>query len=375
MSERRPIRVLVADDSLTMRSYLGQMIAAAPGLEVAGEARDGAEAITMTEALLPDVISMDIRMPTLDGLAAIRQIMARRPTPTVVVSSLVESEVDLSFQALEAGALAVLPKPPARQDASFAQWQRQYINALSAMAQVSVVRRWENHSAFEVSTAPVERPLKPYKADAAIDVKGARPEVVAIGASAGGPTALSELLRHLLPDYPAPIVIVQHLPDEFIDGLARWLATVTLLPVCVASDRQVLQAGTVYVAPGGGHLKIARLGNRLITTLSEDPIHQRYCPSIDVLLTSVAEVCGTTGVGIVLTGMGEDGAVGLKRLREAGGRTVAQSEASCTVFGMPGAAIARGAVQQILSPAEMAMMLQRLRALPAHGSPMVSGTG
>ncbi|MBI1277980.1 MAG: chemotaxis-specific protein-glutamate methyltransferase CheB [Anaerolineaceae bacterium] len=361
MSERPPIRVLLADDSATTRSYLAGLIAAAPGLTVVGEARDGEEAVRMVEALQPDVVSMDIRMPRLDGLEATRQIMARRPTPTVVVSALIEEDVDLSFKAMEAGALAVLRKPPTQRDPDFSTLQREFITTLKAMAGVTVVRRWQDALAAEKALtenpAPKSDTIKKYRVTGALVSK---PEIIAIGASAGGPSALSSLLAGLPANFVPPIVIVQHMPDEFLPGLARWLGKHTPLHVCMAESGQLLQPSTVYLAAGGSHLTIARRGRALITNKLENQGDSRYCPSIDVFFSSVAEVCGTTGVGIILTGMGDDGAKGLLNIRQASGRTFAQSEASCTVFGMPGVALAYGAVEQSMNPEQMAQALRKL---------------
>jgi two-component system chemotaxis response regulator CheB len=367
--ESPPIRVLLADDSATTRNHLAQIIDDAPGLQVVGEARDGEEAVRMVEVLRPDVVSMDIRMPRMDGLEATRQIMARRPTPTVVVSALIDEDVDLSFRAMEAGALAVLRKPPSENAPEHLQLRRQFINTLVAMAGVSVVRRWGDTGPLpdhtqanyhKTAASTVEKDVGTRYIASASDLPTAAPELIAIGASAGGPSALCILLGDLPSNFVPPILIVQHMPDEFVSGLGRWLGKHTELIVSVAEHGQVLQAGHVYVAPGGAHLTVARRAERLLAKLNPDPIGYRYCPAIDVLLTSVTEVCGTKGVGIILTGMGEDGASGLLALRQAGGRTFAQSESSCTVFGMPGAALARGAVEHVLTPAQMAVVLRQL---------------
>ena len=363
MSERAPIRVLLADDSATTRSYLAGLIAAAPGLTVVGEARDGEEAVRLVEALQPDVVSMDIRMPRLDGLEATRQIMARRPTPTVVVSALVDEDVDLSFKAMEAGALAVLRKPSTQRDPDYNTLQREFITTLRAMADVTVVRRWKetptNIKSATVNLSPKTENGSKYNS-ASDAAPASKPELIAIGASAGGPSALSSLLTGLPADFMPPVVIVQHMPDEFLPGLARWLGKHTPLRVCMAESGEALQPATVYLAAGGAHLTIARQGRLLIVNKLTDQSNERYCPSIDVFFTSVAKVCGTTGIGIILTGMGDDGAKGLLGIRKAGGRTLAQSEASCTVFGMPAVAIANGAVEHTLTPEQMAQALRRL---------------
>ena len=348
----KPIRVLITDDSPTVRRHLVALVNEADGLEVVGEARDGEEALLLAEELKPDVISMDIRMPGMDGLEATRQIMNRQPTPVVIVSGLVEREVDLSFQALQAGALAVVGKPPDRRDPLYPAKHRQLVTTLSAMAKVRVVRRWEG--APGQKTAPLEMPrLKTGRLRAL-------PEIVAIGASAGGPGALSLLLRDLPASFPLPIVITQHMPEEFTVGLARWLSKSTRLQVQVAADNLVLQPGVVHLAPGNAHLTIVRRDRRLVVRLVSEQGDHRYCPSVDVLFQSVAETCGAAGVGVVLTGMGDDGAAGLLAMRQAGALTLAQDESTSIVYGMPGAAVARGGVQQVLALSNVATTLLNL---------------
>lgn len=355
-----PIRVLIAEDSPTVRRYLVDMINTAGTMRVVGEARDGDEALVLTEELKPDVISMDIRMPVLDGLEATRRIMSRRPTPVVIVSNLLEREVDLSFQALQAGALAVVEKPPHRQDPTFAAKQRHLLTTLQVMSQVRVIRRWEKepgqNALNEPSTALQELPR--------VTLGGGRlkitPEIVVIGASAGGPGALSVLLHGLPAYFPVPIVIAQHIPDEFTAGLARWLEKSTVLPVRVAADNVVLEPGVVHLAPGAAHLLVERRGGQLLGRLRAERGAYRYQPSVDVLFESVAAACGTTAVGLILTGMGDDGAAGLLAMRQAGAQTFAQDETSSTVFGMPGAAIAHGAVEQVLALSNLATTLSNL---------------
>ncbi len=349
------IRVLIAEDSPTVRRHLTGMINETPGMRVVGEARDGEEAIVLALELKPDVISMDIRMPLLDGLEATRRIMSRQPTPVVVVSGLLERDVDLSFQALQAGALAVVEKPPDRSDPAFAAKQRQLVTTLTAMARVGVVRRWENSPGRSALTQEVPCPR------AATNRLRVAPEVIAIGASAGGPGALSAVLRGLPAGFPVPLVVVQHMPDEFIAGLARWLHKATPLRVVVAADGLVLEPGVVHLGPGAAHLTLARRpDNRLVARLLAERGPYRYQPSVDVLFESVARMCGRGGVGLVLTGMGDDGAAGLLAMREAGAVTLAQDEASCVVYGMPGAAVARGGVAQVLALSNLATTLVNL---------------
>lgn len=342
-------RVLIAEDSPTMRHHLVNMINDAPGLRIIGEAHNGEEALALTSKLKPDVISMDIRMPGIDGLEATRRIMNQHPTPVVVVSGLLEREIDLSFQALQAGALAVVEKPPDRADPGYSAKQRHLVNTLMAMAQVRVVRRWERlNDDVQHRAARTRSLLHP------------PPDVIAIGSSAGGPSALSALLKELPADYPVPIVIAQHMPEEFTIGLARWLDKATSLRVTVATSGLELEPGVVHLAPGSAHLAITNQQGKLLTRLIRERGPHRHQPSVDVLFESVARVCGPTAAGIVLTGMGDDGASGLLAMRDAGAITLAQDEASCTVFGMPGAAIERGAVVHVLGLSNLATTLAQL---------------
>ncbi|MBZ0303248.1 MAG: chemotaxis-specific protein-glutamate methyltransferase CheB [Anaerolineae bacterium] len=347
------MRVLIAEDSPTVRHHLVSVMNAAPGLCVVGEARDGEEALALVGELKPDVVSMDIRMPRIDGLEATRRIMNQYPTPVVVVSGLVDQDIDLSFQALQAGALAVVEKPLDRSDPDYATKERHLVNTLMAMAQVRVIRRWETRgAAVEVHAVPSATPAPAPVARVT--------ELVAIGASAGGPSALSVLLKALPAEYHAPIVVAQHMPEEFTIGLARWLDKATPLRVELAEDNLLLRPGHVYIAPGSAHLTIVRRHGKLATRLISERGTFRYQPSVDMLFESAAQACGQSSVGVVLTGMGDDGAAGLLSMRQAGALTFAQDEASCTVFGMPGAAIARGAVANVLGLSNLATTLAGL---------------
>jgi two-component system, chemotaxis family, protein-glutamate methylesterase/glutaminase len=341
-----PIRVLLADDSPTARHYLTALLGATPSLRVVGEARNGAEAVTLAAQLQPDVIAMDIQMPQMDGLEATRQIMSSTPMPIVIVSGVLDSDVELSLQALQAGALAVIEKPPARDHAQYDEKAQRLTTTLAAMSQVKVISR------RTIGTARLALPA----------TSTLRPPValVAIGASAGGPSALSVLLGQLPASLSVPLVVVQHIADEFIGGLARWLSRNTPLSVQVAADGMPIVAGQVYLAPGRAHLQVRKHNGGLICHLQTDLGQHRHCPSVDVLMHSVAATCGAGGMGIVLTGMGVDGADGLLALRHAGGRTVAQDQASSTVFGMPSACIHNGAAEQVLPLAKISATILNL---------------
>lgn len=347
------IRVLIADDSPTVRYHLASMINETAGLRVIGEARDGHEAILMAETLKPDVISMDINMPRMDGLEATRLIMAQFPTPVVIVSGLVETDVELAFQAIQAGALAVVEKPPDRQNPTFPDKHRQLVKTLVAMAGVRVIHR-------RAPTQPLSGGKVAHRLDVPIRRSQTALEIVAIGASAGGPGALSKLLRELPANLPVPVVIVQHMPNEFIPGLARWLNKVSPLDVRVANDNALLEPGVVHLSPGTCHLSVVSRGKALVTHLIHEQGPHRYQPSVNVLFNSVATACGEYALGLLLTGMGDDGADGLLTMRHAGAHTYAQDEQSSIVFGMPSAAIERGAVEEVLPLASIPAAILKL---------------
>jgi two-component system chemotaxis response regulator CheB len=345
------IRILLAEDSPTVRRYLLSLIEETPDMRVVGEARTGSEAVSMVESLRPDLVSMDIQMPDMDGLEATRRIMASHPTPIVVVSGLLDADVALSLQAIEAGALAVVAKPPDRQNPQFAEKSRQLLTTLRAMSSVKVISR-RLYRQLDTGKLP---PLEVAQTE-----KQLQPELVAIGASTGGPSALLRLLQALPKELPIPFLIVQHMPSEFIAGLVRWLSGASPLRVEVARNGMLLEPNMVIVASGGAHMTIVRHGKRLHVELIEERGEHRHQPSVDMLMESIAKVCGTGAIGVILTGMGDDGAKGLLAMRQAGAITLVQDEASSTVFGMPRAAIEIGAAQEVLPLTNLASKIAKL---------------
>jgi two-component system chemotaxis response regulator CheB len=340
------IRVLIAEDSLTTRELLVAILRADPEVEVVGEAKDGIEAVEMTKRLRPDVVTMDIEMPRMDGFQATKRIMVEAPVPIVIVSASVHvREVEIAMRAMGAGALAVLPKPAGPAAADFDGVSRAFVETIKAMAQVKVVGHWPEWP----QPAPI--PARP--------AAGARCRAVAIAASTGGPAALRKVLADLPADYPAPILLVQHIATGFLEGLAAWLDTVSALRVKVAEHAEPLAAGIAYLAPDGRHLGVSKRG---AVELSLAPPIGGFRPSANFLFESIARAFGDSAVAVVLTGMGNDGAVGLRAVREAGGRTIAQDEKSSVVFGMPSAAIESGAAQTVLPLSEIAAALLRLAA-------------
>ena len=342
-----PIRIILAEDSPTTRRYLSSIIAETPDMQVVGEARTGAEAVMMVAKLKPDVVSMDIQMPDVDGLEATRQIMATHPTPVVVVSGLLDTDVQLSLQALEAGALAVVRKPPERNNPAFIDKKRELLTTLRAMSAVKVISRRSFPSPIDTSEVEAPEPRR-------------TPEIIAIAASTGGPSALSRLLSGFPDACPVPIVIAQHMPQEFMQGLVKWLQESTRLKVQLAANGMILKAGHIYVAQGASHLCIQKQGDTLMTKIIPDEQQSRYVPSADLLFQSIAENCEANAIGVILTGMGDDGASGLKAMREAGAHTIVQDEATCTVYGMPRAAIELGAAKYIESLTTIAATVANL---------------
>ena len=346
------IRVVLAEDSPTVRHHLTQIIHSAPDMSVIGEARNGAEAIQMVDELRPDVVSMDINMPEVDGLEATRQIMALSPTPIVVVSGLIDTDVQLSLQAIEAGALAVINKPPSKKHPTFVDKQLEMLKVLRAMAGVKVISRRQLRHDDTSSSDIITTPPRPKRTTI--------PQLIVIGASTGGPSALLHLLQDLPRKPMTPIIIVQHMPDEFIVGLAQWLTSVTEQQVFVAQDQMALESGMILLAPGNANVTVDRMNERLIVRLDRNPSESRYLPSIDVLFQSVAKTLGNRAMGIILTGMGDDGASGLKAMHDAGAITIVQDERTATVYGMPRAAIERGAARYVVALDNLATQIKKL---------------
>lgn len=340
------VQVLVVEDSMTTRRFLVDLINNIPGLMVVGEAEDGLQALRLVEELKPDVISMDIQMPNMDGLQATQHIMANTPTPIVVVSAgLGQREVDYAMLAIEAGALAAIDKPTATpQDEAK---RIEYVRLLRLMAGVTVVRRRALEELEErLDSLPVIQP----------DSQNA-PEIVVIGASAGGPGALTQVLSYLPDDFPLPVLVVQHLSTDFVPGLANWLGRRCVLPVRLAPEGEYPHPGEVWIAPGGVHMVLTQNGR---VQLIHEKGHYRHQPSVDALFESVADVYGSKAIAVLLTGMGDDGVVGMAKLYNLGTRTIVQNEETCVVFGMPGAAIDRGVVEYILPVGEIGSAITKL---------------
>lgn len=348
------IRVLVADDSDTSRLLLVSLLEADPEVQVVGEARNGVEAVDMALRLRPDVISMDIRMPGLDGFEATKQIMTRCPTPIVVVSSAIDTrDVQISMYALRLGALSVLPTPVGPRAPEFAAESERYVETIKSMSQVHVVRHWPAAIARPSTLHVIAQP-SPEQLEQGLEALRCRAGIVAIAASTGGPPALHRILTELPGDFPLPIVVVQHIAAGFVTGLAEWLNAASQLDIAVAQDGEGLTGGRAYLAPEGRHLCV-RPDRTLY--LSLEPPDGGFRPSANCLFESVALAFGPRALAVILTGMGRDGVNGLHHVRAAGGHVLAQDEASSLVFGMPGVAIAERLADEVLPLEQIASRL------------------
>jgi two-component system, chemotaxis family, protein-glutamate methylesterase/glutaminase len=335
------LKVLIVDDSDTSRRLLAHIIASASDMQVVGEAKNGQQAVDMVEALRPNVILMDITMPLMDGLEATQEIMSKTPTPIVMVSgSLDERETDVAFQAIKRGALTLLAKPTGPSDPSFQDQVDRLVRTVRTMAGVRVIRHYQSMKAVSGQPLRLSSSL----------------EICVIAASTGGPSALSEIMRALPPDFPLPVVVAQHMAADFVPSLCSWLNTLTPLKVQIAQEGDSPKPGNVYFVSGPANVVITREGRFAF----DHSRVTRYIPSCDVLLESVAQRYGRQAIGIVLTGMGDDSAQGLLKMAQAGAVTIAQDEATSIVYGMPKEAAALGAAKFVLPLPQIASTLMSL---------------
>jgi two-component system chemotaxis response regulator CheB len=332
----RPIRVLVIDDSAVMRKLLSALLARDPDIEVVATAVDGVVGLRKVARFQPDVVTLDLEMPRMAGLDVLREMVAQSEVPVVVVSAHTPRDAALTATALSLGAVDVVAKPRALADGELEAMAAKLGETIRAVGG----KRWRRPR--------LPSPLPPAPRPAAAPSSLPTRRVVALAASTGGPAALAHMLARLPADLPAAVLVVQHMPEGFTRMLAERLNNLCALNVHEAQDGETLQAGQVLVAPGGRHLRVGRGRDGCVALLDRGPAVSGHRPSADVLFESVARTFGPRSVGVLLTGMGEDGAEGLSALRRAGGRTLVQDEESSVVFGMPRAAILRGAVERVL---------------------------
>jgi two-component system chemotaxis response regulator CheB len=353
---QRRIRVLIVDDSALVRRILTELLSSAPGIEVVGTASDAFGAREKIKQLNPDVLTLDVEMPKMDGVTFLRNLMRLRPMPVVMVSSLTEHGAEITLDALEVGAVDYLPKPKVDLAATLSDYRDELVAKVRQAASARV-RRYEQRAELP-SVAPR------YSADAVLPSKPTATfrttdRIIAIGASTGGTEAIKEVLMALPADTPG-VVITQHIPKAFSTPFAQRMNRLCQMTVYEAQDGQQVLPGHVYIAPGDQHLLLVRDGARYVCRLDDGQPVNRHKPAVDVLFRSVAQQAGRNAIGVLLTGMGKDGALGLKEMREAGSPTIAQDEASSVVWGMPGEAVAIGAAGEVLPLDQIA---RRLRAL------------
>ena len=345
------IKVLIVDDSQVSQTLHRQIISTDRGFQIVGVAFNGREAVELTRKFQPDVISMDLNMPFMDGMEATREIMQTNPVPIVVVSSFYEpAEAGLAMEVLEAGAVTIMPKPFGPGHPEYNHTARKYLMTLKSMSGVKVVRRRPNLSNKKriEGNSPLSSGLT-FQAD---DYR-----LLVIGASAGGPESTKAILSELNKNFPIPIMLVQHVDRKFIEGYRLWLQSYTDMPVILARDNQGLLPGHVYLAPADKHLVLKGEG---VAGLTDEAPVKGHRPSVGYLFRSAGEIYRNRVIAVILSGMGKDGVPEMKMLKDLGAITIAQNEASSLVFGMPGEAVRAGAVRKILSSGEIAAFVSNI---------------
>jgi two-component system chemotaxis response regulator CheB len=349
MSERT-INVLVVDDSAVARMHLVHILESDPQIHVIGTVNNGQSALDFIQGQAPDAIVMDIQMPGMDGFEATRRIMEIRPVPIIICTATTNPrEVATTFQVMEAGAVACVEKPVGREHANFEQMSAELRQTVKLMSEVKVVKRWARRRPLTISAS----------APPAAEESKISGEIrfIGIGTSTGGPPVLQTILAGLPKSFPVPILIVQHISHGFLAGLAEWLNQTTGFQIHIASYGTSPLPGHVYLAPDGFHMGLTSAGRILLT--KEEP-ENGLRPSVSYLFRSLAEVCGADAVGVLLTGMGKDGAEELKLMRDKGASTIAQDRESSVVHGMPGEAIALGGATHVLPADNIAGQLLTL---------------
>jgi two-component system, chemotaxis family, protein-glutamate methylesterase/glutaminase len=361
-SRGRKIRVLIVDDSASVRTTLSDIIASDPDLEVMATAADPYIAVERIRQEVPDVMFLDIELPRMDGITFLKKIMSQRPIPVVICSSLAQEGSDTVMQALEAGAVDVVAKPRVDTAQGLQESRMRICDAARAAAHAKMRGVARTAPAAPAADLRVEAklsadailpPLSDHRRQSLIARMPVTEPIIAIGASTGGTEALREVLEALPATSPA-LLIVQHMPEKFTSAFARRLDNSCAVEVKEAEDGDVVEQGQVLIAPGNFHMLLVRNGSRYTVKIAEGSHVARHRPSVDVLFRSVSQSAGANALGMLLTGMGDDGARGLLEMRQMGSPTIAQDEASCVVFGMPKEAIARGGASRVLPLSKMA---------------------
>lgn len=348
----KPVRVIIADDSSVGRRLLAAILSEDPGIEVVAMASDGKEAVELTIKHKPDVVSMDINMPVMNGIEATKRIMSEHPVPVIIVSSIYrDADVLTAIRELEAGAVMVLPKPHGPGHETFEASAIKYINSIKLMAEIKVVRRRNGYSSTEQYTDNKE---SIYGEMCKFNNQA---QVLVIGSSAGGPEALKKFLSELSPKFPLPILIVQHINSNFVNGFVTWLNTFSNQVAGIAIEGEVPKGGRIYLPPADNHITINQGTISLAGGKGYSTLHK---PSVDVLFESIARYYKEKSIGIILSGMGKDGAEGLNKMKKVGAFTFIQDSYSSLIYGMPGEALKLDAACAVLSPEEIAKTLNKV---------------
>lgn len=327
------IKVLIVDDSALIRALLKEVLESDARLDVVGGAVDPYEARELIKKLNPDVLTLDIEMPKMNGITFLKNLMRLRPMPVVMISTLTQEGAPSTLQALELGAVDFVPKPNNDRPDALAKYRNEICAKVVAAARANIQQFDEQSAVKKVNSLPSKSARSGY--------------LCAIGASTGGTEAIKRVVCAFPEDCP-PTVATQHIPETFSASFARRIDSLAAARVHEAQHDQPIEVGNVYIAPGHSHLSVVKRAGKLFCRLDQSPPVNRHRPAVDVLFDSVVEVCGSNAIGVLLTGMGADGANGLLRMRQGGATTIAQDEASCVVWGMPGAAVQLGAADKIL---------------------------
>jgi two-component system chemotaxis response regulator CheB len=341
------VKVLIVDDSAFMRNALSAMLSSDPEITIVGTARDGLEAIEKVQALKPDIVTLDVEMPRMDGITALKQIMAKNPVPVIMVSSLTTDGAKVTLDALDMGAVDFLPKNLSDLSINIVKLKELLIDKVKHLGRKGVVRKRIREEDRRSVAIPQSMPVR--------TTGERRIGIVSIGTSTGGPRALQDIIPKLPKEFPVPIVIAQHMPASFTGPFADRLNQLSQLIVKEAEEGEPLKPGVVFIAPGFGHMRVSRKrGIEPVISISANKEEFVYRPSVDALMLSVAELFPGRALGVILTGMGNDGLKGLAALKKNGGRVFAQNEETCVVYGMPKAVVDAGIADKILPIEEMA---------------------